>query len=525
MNETTLAYAAPRAGRKEWIGLVILFLPTLLVSLDFTVTYLALPSISADLKPGSSQLLWISDIYGFLAAGLVLVMGALGDRIGRRKILLIGAIGFAIASTGAAFSTSANMLITFRALLGIAGATLLPSTISLIRNMFHDDAQRTFAIGAYTTCFSLGTMIGPLAGGVLLAHFHWGAVFLMSIPVMGILLITGPLFLPEYKNGKTEKFDLFSAFLMTAATLSTIFGIKRLAENGPILISSIAIILGLALGYLFIRRQNEHADPLIDLDLFRVPAFNAALIALLLALFCCAGMLLFTAQYLQLIRGMAPLTAGLWTIPSAMGSTITCLLAPKLLRWMRRPTAMILGLAMVAAGMFALALMQGSNGLALLIAGTTIVSGGCGLIVTMGIDTVIAAAPQERAGEAAGISETSTGFGSALGIAIMGSIGTIIYRSHIPVSVLDQLSPVQSAAARGTLGGALDIAKQLRAATGATQLVSPSALLSEALSERLSNAAHTAFAQSFRFTVFSVALLMTLMTCILGRILNKTKIT
>ncbi len=274
MNETTRALVTPRAGRKEWIGLVVLFLPTLLVSLDFTVTYLALPSISADLKPGSSQLLWISDIYGFLEAGLVLVMGALGDRIGRRKILLIGAVAFAIASTGAALSTSANMLIAFRALLGIAGATLLPSTISLIRNMFHDDAQRTFAIGAYTTCFSLGTMIGPLAGGLLLAHFHWGAVFLMKdLPVMAILLITGPIFLPEYKNAATGRFDLFSAFLMTMATLFAIFGIKRLAENGPPSISYLAIILGFALGYWFIRRQNEQAHPLIDLGLFRGTRF------------------------------------------------------------------------------------------------------------------------------------------------------------------------------------------------------------------------------------------------------------
>src|SRR6188474_2903990 len=195
--------AAPlsnRAGRREWLGLAVIALPCVLYSMDLTVLELAVPRLSADLKPTAAQLLWILDIYGFLVAGSLITMGTLGDRIGRRRLLMIGAAAFGVASVIAAFSTSAEMLIATRALLGLAGATLAPSTLSLIRNMFLDQQQRTVAIGIWISSYSVGAAIGPLVGGILLEHFWWGSVFLIGVPVMVLLLVVGPMLLPEFRD-------------------------------------------------------------------------------------------------------------------------------------------------------------------------------------------------------------------------------------------------------------------------------------------------------------------------------------
>src|SRR5215216_3791493 len=190
----------PMATRREWIGLAVIALPCLLYAMDLTVLTLAVPSLTADLHPSATELLWIVDIYGFLVAGCLITMGTLGDRIGRRRLLLTGAAAFGAASVLAAFSTSPEMLIASRAILGIAGATLAPSTLSLIRSMFHNPHQRTVAIGIWIASFSAGAAIGPLVGGVLLERFWWGSVFLLAVPVMALLLAVGPRLLPEHKD-------------------------------------------------------------------------------------------------------------------------------------------------------------------------------------------------------------------------------------------------------------------------------------------------------------------------------------
>src|ERR687891_1608279 len=245
-----------QAGRREWIGLAVIALPSLLYSMDLTVLYLALPSLTRDLQPSASQLLWITDIYGFLIAGLLVTMGTLGDRIGRRRVLLIGAAAFGAASVVAAFSTSAEMLIAARAVLGVAGATLAPSTLSLIRNMFLDPRQRTLAIGVWAASFSAGAGIGPLLGGVLLEYFWWGSVFLLAVPVMVLLLVLGPVLLPEFRDPDAGRLDLLSAALSLVAVLAVVYGLKQIAQDGLGWLPAVSIVAGLAVGVAFVRRQK-----------------------------------------------------------------------------------------------------------------------------------------------------------------------------------------------------------------------------------------------------------------------------
>src|SRR5688500_7099676 len=261
-----------KATRREWIGLAVIALPCVLYSMDLTVLHLAVPHLSADLKPSSAQLLWIADIYGFMVAGALITMGTLGDRIGRRRLLMIGAAAFALTSILAAFSTSPEMLIAARALLGLAGATVAPSTLSLIRNMFHDDQQRTFAIGVWITAYSLGGAVGPLLGGLLLEFFWWGSVFLLAVPVMALLLVLGPVLLPEFRDPEAGRLDLFSAALSLVAVLAVIYGLKQFAQDGAGWLPALSVAAGLAVGIAFVRRQRTLADPLIDLQLFRAPA-------------------------------------------------------------------------------------------------------------------------------------------------------------------------------------------------------------------------------------------------------------
>src|ERR671930_781987 len=251
----TASAAPPLAGRREWTGLAVLALACLLYAMDLTVLHLAVPSLSEDLQPSSTQLLWITDIYGFMVAGFLVTMGTLGDRIGRRRLLLAGAACFGAVSVLAALSTSPAMLIGSRALLGVAGATLAPSTLSLIFAMFPDPRQRSAAIGGWITSFSAGGAIGPVLGGVLLEHFWWGSVFLLALPVMALLLLLGPRVLPEYRDPDAGRLDLLSAAMSLVAVLSAVFGLKQVAQNGIGPLALAAVVVGLVVGVVFVRRQ------------------------------------------------------------------------------------------------------------------------------------------------------------------------------------------------------------------------------------------------------------------------------
>jgi len=450
----------PPAGRREWIGLAVLMLPTLLIAMDLTVLHLAVPSLSADLQPSSTQLLWIVDIYGFMIAGSLITMGTLGDRIGRRKLLLLGAVAFGVASTVAAFANSATMLIAARALLGVAGATLMPSTMSLIRNMFLDSRQRTAAIGVWVSGFSVGSAIGPLVGGALLENYWWGSVFLLGVPVMLVLLVAGPLLLPEHRDPNPGRFDLLSAGMSLTAVLLIIYGLKQVAEQGvgwqPLLI----VALGLGIGTAFVRRQHQLADPLIDLRLFRVPAFSASLVTYTLSIFASFGTFLFIAQYLQLVLGLSPLQAGLWSVPGALTFIIGSNLAPKVVQHIR-PAYLVAGGLVVGAFSLGLLTQVGLSSLALIVVANTLMSLGFGFTFTLTVDLVVAAAPPERAGAASALAETGAELGGALGIAVLGSLATAVYRSQISATLPSGISAEIGHAVRETLGGAVAAAAQL----------------------------------------------------------------
>lgn len=458
---TLHSLSTPRAGRKEWIGLAVLALPCLLVTMDLDVLYLAVPSLSKDLLPSSSQLLWIMDIYGFLVAGSLITMGAIGDRIGRRRLLMMGAAAFGIASVIAAFSTSAAMLIAARALLGIAGATLAPSTLSLIRNMFLDSRQRTIAVSVWAASFSAGGAVGPLVGGVLLEHFWWGAAFLAGVPVMALLLILGPILLPEFRDPGTGHPDLASAGLSLAAVLAVIYGLKQIAEGNLDWLSVLAVVAGLVGGIVFIRRQRTLADPLIEPSLFRAPAFSASLATNLVSLFAAYGAFLFIAQYLQLVLGLSPLRAGLWTVPSSGALIAGSLMAPVLVRRVRPGFVIAGGLVLTACGFVVLAQVDSSSDLATLVAASVILFLGIAPPITLATDLIVGAAPPQRAGSASAISETSAELGGALGIAVLGSIGVAVYRSVVADTIPAGVPARIAGVARGTLGGALSLAHRL----------------------------------------------------------------
>lgn len=456
----------PKATRREWIGLAVLALPCLLYSMDLTVLILAVPHLSADLSPTSAQMLWIVDIYGFLVAGSLITMGTLGDRIGRRKLLMIGATAFGFASIFAAFADSAEMLIFARALLGVAAATLSPSTLSLIRNMFLDPQERTFAIGIWISSFSAGGALGPLIGGALLTYFHWGSVFLIAVPVMVLLLILAPILLPEYRDPKAGRLDIASAILSLASVLAVIYGLKWIAEDGPDWQPLAIIAAGLAIGLAFVRRQRQLADPLIDVRLFARPAFSAALVINITGVFAAFGAFLFFAQYLQMVLGMGPLEAGLWTAPSGIMFIIGSMISPILVRWIRPAYVVSASLGVTGIGFAVLSLAGGTGGLPVLMTGFLVFCLGLSPVFTLTVDLIMGSAPPERAGAASGLSETSSEFGGALGIAVLGSIVTAIYRGQMEHAVPAGLSFEAAEAARSTLGGALTVASGLPPQTG-----------------------------------------------------------
>ncbi|WP_330186438.1 MFS transporter [Dactylosporangium sp. AC04546] len=449
--------------RKQWIGLAVLALPTLLVSLDVFVLLLAMPRLSADLHASSTEQLWILDVYGFLLSGFMITMGTLGDRIGRRRLLLIGALCFGVASVVAAYSTSPEMLIAARAVLGVAGATLAPSTLALISTMFPDPRQRALAIGVWMMCFMGGAIIGPLAGGLLLAHFWWGSAFLLGVPAMAVLLVAGPLLLPEHRNPDAGRLDLPSVALSLAAILPVVYGLKELARGFGV-VPAVVLLLGLAVGVVFVRRQRALADPLLDLRLFGSVAFRTAVGGMFLGTLLTGAMMVFITQHLQLVKGLSPAAAGLWTMPAVIVTGLSFQLSPLLARRVHRGRLIGGGLLVSVAGLLLVTQAPAAGSPLLVALAFAVINLGMGPLVTLATDIIVGSAPVERAGAAASLNETSGEFGYALGIAALGSLGTAVYRATIDLP--PALPPSVVADASDTVTAATSVASTLPAGVG-----------------------------------------------------------
>jgi MFS transporter, DHA2 family, multidrug resistance protein len=468
MTET--AQDAPSATRREWLGLAVLALPTLLSAMDFSVLFLALPRLAADVRPSGTQLLWITDIYGFMVAGFLVTMGALGNRIGQRRLLTAGAVAFGLASAAAAYSASADLLIAARALLGIAGATLMPSTLGLISTMFRQPSQRTTAVSLWAACLLAGTAIGPVVGGALLQFFWWGSVFLISLPVMAVLVIAAPLLLPDHTDRAGDRLDLVSVTLSLAAMLPIVFSLKTLARSGftgPVILTLVA---GLAFGAMFVRRQRSAASPLLDLRLFRHRAFTAAVAILLAAGAVSGGIDFLFTQYLQLVAGLSPLRAGLWSLPETAAMIGCSLLCPLVVRHIRPGYTIGAGLAISATGFWVLTQVQAGSGLVVAVTGIVIVFAGVTPAWVLGTDLIIGSAPPEAGGSASSVSETASELGVALGVAVIGSIASAVYRLQTARAIPAAVPPRAAAAARDSLPGAQSTAARLPHGLGAALL-------------------------------------------------------
>ncbi|MCX4515814.1 MFS transporter [Streptomyces sp. NBC_01619] len=447
-----------RPGR--WLALAVLALAVLLVAVDATVLGLATPFLSEDLKPTGSQLLWIGDVYSFVIAGLLVSIGSLADRIGRKKLLLTGAVAFGAVSVLNAYATTPEMMILARALLGVAGATLMPSTMALICSIFHDPRERSLAIGIWGAMYSAGAAVGPVVGGFLLEHFWWGSVFLINLPVMAVLVLVGIKLLPESKNPVAGPWDLMSVALSLIGTVGVVYAIKEAASRGVSWECGAAAFIGAAGLYGFVRRQLTLPSPLLDMRLFRHRGFSGAVLADLLTILGLSGLVFFLSQFLQLVQGRSPLESGIAELPAAIGAVATGLVAGRFARRFSVRSVVAGGLALMGVSLAVLTVIGSSTEFSLLGAALLGVGVGGGFSCTVTADVILSSVPREQAGSASAVSETAYELGAALGIGLLGSIVTGVYRdfatpAEVPADV--------ASAAHESLGGAVEAAAVLPA--------------------------------------------------------------
>ncbi|WP_329176886.1 MFS transporter [Streptomyces sp. NBC_01477] len=454
-----------RQGGRRWAVLAICCVASALLGIDTSVLNYAVPSLSAQLAPSATQLLWIVDVYGFVLGGLLIVAGNLGDRIGRKKLLLLGVAGFGAASAVSAYANSPATLIAARALLGLFGATIMPSTLSLVRASFTDPKERTTAVGISGGVAAASFALGPVVGGLLLDHFWWGSVFLVNVPVMAVILVAGGLILPESRNPRPGRLDWISVPLSVLGMFGVIYAIKTAARDGAAEPSVwIAAGFGAALLAVFLHRQTVLPEPLLDLRLFRTPAFSGAIGANVVTLFAASVLSLGFSLYFQVVRGWSPLDAGLAVLPGPLAAAFTAPAAALLIPLIGRART-------VAAGLFLMGLSTAGLGLCtphtayweLL---PVVVVNGAGLMLTFAVtaDTILASAPSTRTSAAAAISETAMELGGALGIAVLGSVLSAYYRSDLTLPA--GLTARQAGAARESVSGGVETGRQLPGALG-----------------------------------------------------------
>ncbi|WP_067178615.1 MFS transporter [Microtetraspora niveoalba] len=450
------------ASARRWGTLVIACLAVLLLSVDLTVLHLAVPKLAADMSPSATELLWITDIYGFALAGLLVAMGNLGDRIGRKRLLLVGTLMFGAASLLTAYAPNPESLIAARAVLGVAGATIMPSTLSLIRNVFTDPKERTSAIGIWSSVSAVGFALGPVVGGALLDRFWWGSVFLINLPVVAVIFAAGIVVLPESRNPRPGRLDVISVPLSIVSVLALVYALKEAAHGGLVRVPVVvAALVGTVALVVFVRRQTRLAEPLIDVRLFRRRAFSASVCAELVTMFAMLALSLVFAQYFQLVAGLSPLAAALASLPGGLaGGAGGALAGPLVQRW-GRARVVATGLAMIAAGVAMFSGIGTELHYPYILAAMVVQGIGTGLAFAVTNDTLLASAPKERAGAAGAISETAHEMGGALGIAVLGSVLNGVYGGGLRLPA--GLPSGAEERIRETLAGAYEVAATLPA--------------------------------------------------------------
>jgi DHA2 family multidrug resistance protein-like MFS transporter len=434
---TTTMDAGPvrRRTRDPRLALALLSLPSLLIAIDISVLAVALPRMAADLRPSPTQLLWMNDIYGFMVGGSMITMGAVGDRIGRRRLIIICSAVFAIASAAAAFATTPSMVILCRAVMGVAGAAIMPASMALIGRLFPDPRRSVAAMGAYMTCFLTGMAVAPLIGGLMIEYWWWGSVFLLGVPVMLLTVAAGPRLLPEFRAPAAGRLDLRSAALCLASILLVVAALKAIVNSGWSWPPVGAAVAGAGLGVAFVRRQQTLDDPLVDLSLLRRPGAGRVMWVLFLTALLMGGTSLFTAFYLQSAQGLSPLRAALWLLPSMLAMIVASNLGPWLGRHAPASRIVLGSLLVMTAGFVSYAVIPpGRAGIGVVICGSVLATGGIGAAFPYLMNDVISHAPQERAGSAASLAQTANEIGIASGLVVLGSIGTLVYRSRLASS-------------------------------------------------------------------------------------------
>ncbi|WP_030870595.1 MFS transporter, partial [Streptomyces sp. NRRL F-2747] len=461
-----LRLRAVSGGTNRWLVLGVLCVSLVLVALDATILHVAVPSVTEDLRPGAVELLWIVDAYPLVCAALLILFGTLGDRVGRRRILLLGYGLFGAASALAALADNAQVLIAARALLGVGGAMIMPATLSILRQVFPDRRERALAIGIWTAVAAIGAASGPVLGGFLVQHFWWGSVFLINIPLMALILPVGRWLLPESRGTADGPWDVVGALMAAAGVLGFVLGIKRIGAERRLLDAEalVPLLLGVALLIFFVRRQKRRSHPLIDMRMFSRAAFSTSVGCIVLAMLALVGLELIAVQYLQLVLHLSPLETGLRLLPltfaamaaGATGSYTLARIGPR--------TMVSLGFVLTAFAVLLLTFMGQHDRPVLLTAGFILLGFGLQTTLFAAYESMLSEAPADAAGGAASIGETSYQLGAGMGIALLGSVMNAAYApglTHVP-----GVSAADAAGAANSLGEAYQIAGALGGAAG-----------------------------------------------------------